>query len=102
MRYLLDSSPYSFQVTRAAEARKDFGKDVQKVDRDTGQPQWVVEVLAQDDDREDHRDQRVHVVAQGALHDAVVGDAPDVDAPVDADERCGGGEQLEPSPVARQ
>ncbi len=41
----------SFQVTRAAEARKDFGKDVQKVDRDTGQPQWVVEVLAQDSER---------------------------------------------------
>src|SRR5262249_3925412 len=41
----------SFQVTRAAEARKDYGKDVQKVDRDTGQPQWAVEVLAQDNDR---------------------------------------------------
>ena len=38
-------------VTRAAEARKDFGKDVQKVDRDTGRPQWVVEVLAQDNER---------------------------------------------------
>jgi hypothetical protein len=51
MRYLLDSSPYSFQVTRAAEARKDFGKDVQKVDRETGRPQWVVELLAQDSER---------------------------------------------------
>src|SRR5437763_17195317 len=51
MHYMLDTSPYSFQVTRAAEARKDFGKDVQKVDRDTGQPQWVVELLAQDADR---------------------------------------------------
>ena len=41
----------SFQVTRAAEARKDFGKDVQKVDRESGRPQWVVEVLAQDTER---------------------------------------------------
>ncbi len=51
MRLLLDTSAVSFQVTRAAEARKDFGKDVQKVDRDTGRPQWVVEVLAQDAER---------------------------------------------------
>ncbi len=51
MRLLLETSASSFQVTRAAEARKDFGKDVQKVDRDTGRPQWVVEVLAQDADR---------------------------------------------------
>ena len=51
MHYYLDTSGTSFQVTRAAEARKDFGKDVQKVDRDTGQPQWVVEVLAQDSER---------------------------------------------------
>jgi hypothetical protein len=51
MHYMLDASPYSFQVTRAAEARMDFGKDVQKVDRETGRPQWVVELLAQDSER---------------------------------------------------
>ena len=51
MRLLLDTTAVGFQVTRAAEARKDYGKDVQKVDRDTGQPQWVVEVLAQDSER---------------------------------------------------
>ncbi len=51
MRHLLDTSAVSFQVTRAAEARKDFGKDVQKVDRETGAPMWVVEVLAQDAER---------------------------------------------------
>jgi hypothetical protein len=51
MRLLLDTTAVSFQVTRAAEARKDYGKDVQKVDRDTGQPQWAVEVLAQDSER---------------------------------------------------
>ena len=51
MRLVLDTSAVSFTVTRAAEARKDFGKDVQKVDRDTGRPQWVVEVLAMDSER---------------------------------------------------
>ena len=51
MRLMLDTSAVSFQVTRAAEARKDFGKDVQKVDRESGRPQWVVEVLAQDAER---------------------------------------------------
>jgi hypothetical protein len=51
MRLILDTSAVSFQVTMGAEARKDFGKDVQKVDRDTGRPQWVVEVLAQDNER---------------------------------------------------
>ena len=51
MRLMLDTSAVTFQVTRAAEARKDFGKDVQKVDRESGRPQWVVEVLAQDSDR---------------------------------------------------
>ena len=51
MRLMLDTSAVGFQVTRAAEARKDFGKDVQKVDRETGRPQWVVELLAQDSER---------------------------------------------------
>ena len=51
MRLMLDTSKFTFTVTRAPEARKDFGKDVQKVDRDTGRPQWVVEVLAQDAER---------------------------------------------------
>jgi len=51
MRLMLDTSKVTFMVTRAPEPRKDFGKDQQKVDRDTGRPQWVVEVLAQDTDR---------------------------------------------------
>ena len=38
MRLILDTSAVTFQVTRAAEARKDFGKDVQKVDRRHGPP----------------------------------------------------------------
>src|SRR5215470_813383 len=51
MRLMLDTSKVTFMVTRAPEPRKDFGRDQQKVDRDTGRPQWVVEVLAQDTDR---------------------------------------------------
>jgi hypothetical protein len=51
MRLMLDTSRFTFSVTRAPEPRKDFGKDVQKVDRDTGRPQWVVEVLAMDSER---------------------------------------------------
>jgi len=51
MRLMLDTSKVVFTVTRAPEPRKDFGKDQQKVDRDTGRPQWVVEVLALDSER---------------------------------------------------
>ena len=51
MRLMLDTSKFAFSVTRAPEPRKDFGKDEQKVDRDTGRPQWVVEVLAMDSER---------------------------------------------------
>ena len=51
MRLMLDTSKVAFSVTKAPEPRKDFGKDVQKVDRDTGRPQWVVEVLAMDSER---------------------------------------------------
>jgi hypothetical protein len=51
MRLMLDTSKVAFTVTKAPEPRKDFGKEVQKVDRDTGRPQWVVEVLALDPER---------------------------------------------------
>ena len=51
MRLMLDTSKVAFTVTKAPEPRKDFGKDQQKVDRDTGRPQWVVEVLAMDSER---------------------------------------------------
>jgi hypothetical protein len=51
MRLMLDTSKVTFSVTKAPEPRKDFGKEVQKVDRDTGRPQWVVEVLAMDSER---------------------------------------------------
>ena len=51
MRLMLDTSKVMFTVTKAPEPRKDFGKDQQKMDRDTGRPQWVVEVLAMDAER---------------------------------------------------
>jgi hypothetical protein len=51
MRLMLDTSAITFQVTKPPEPRRDYGKTEQKVDRDTGRPQWTVEVLAQDADR---------------------------------------------------
>jgi hypothetical protein len=51
MRLMLETSKTAFTVTKAPEPRMDFGKEVQKVDRDTGRPQWVVEVLALDPER---------------------------------------------------
>ena len=51
MRLLLDISQVTFMVTKGPEPRRDYGKTEQKVDRDTGRPQWVVEVLAQDSER---------------------------------------------------
>ena len=51
MRLMIDTSAVAFTVTKAPEPRRDFGKTEQKVDRDTGRPQWVVEVLALDPER---------------------------------------------------
>ena len=51
MRLLLVTSQVTFMVTKGPEPRRDYGKTEQKMDRDTGQPQWVVEVLAQDSER---------------------------------------------------
>jgi hypothetical protein len=51
MRLMLDTAQLTFMVTKAAEPRRDYGKTEQKVERDTGRPQWVVEVLAQDSER---------------------------------------------------
>ena len=51
MRLMLDTTAVTFTVTKAPEPRRDFGKTEQKVDRDTGRPQWVVEVLAMDPER---------------------------------------------------
>jgi len=51
MKLLLNTGKFTFTVTKAPEPRKDYGKDQQKMDRDTGRPQWVVEVLAMDAER---------------------------------------------------
>ncbi len=51
MRLMLDTSQVAFTVTKTPEPRRDFGGTQQKVDKDTGQPQWVVEVLALDAER---------------------------------------------------
>jgi hypothetical protein len=52
MKLLLNTDNFTFTVTKAPEPpRKDYGKDQQKMDRDTGRPQWVVEVLAMDAER---------------------------------------------------
>jgi len=51
MRHWLEVSKWSFTVTRPAEPKTEFGGTQQKVDRQTKQPEWVVEVLAMDPER---------------------------------------------------
>jgi len=50
MRLMLDTSKIAFTVTKAPEPRRDFGKTEQKVERDTGRPVWVLDVLALEPD----------------------------------------------------
>jgi hypothetical protein len=50
MRLMIDTSQMSFMVTKAPEPRRDYGKTDQKVDKGTGQPIWVLDVLAQEPD----------------------------------------------------
>ena len=50
MHLLLETSQMSFLVTKAPEPRRDFGKTEQKVDKATGLPIWVLDVLAQEPD----------------------------------------------------
>jgi hypothetical protein len=45
-KYYLDTSKVTFTVTRPAEPKTEFGGTKQKVDKQTKQPEWVVEVLA--------------------------------------------------------
>jgi hypothetical protein len=51
MRHYLDTSKTAFTVTRAAEPKTEYGGTQQKVDKQTKQPEWVVEVLAMDPER---------------------------------------------------
>jgi hypothetical protein len=48
MRLMIDTSAVAFTVTKAPEPRRDYGKTEQRVDKSTGRPEWVVEVLALD------------------------------------------------------
>jgi hypothetical protein len=48
MRHILDTSAMGFTVTKAPEPRRDYGKTEQRLDKGTGRPEWVVEVLAMD------------------------------------------------------
>jgi len=51
MHLVLKDSKWTFTVTRPAEPKTEFGGTQQKVDRQTKQPEWVVEVLAMDPER---------------------------------------------------
>jgi hypothetical protein len=52
MRYWMHESKWSYTVTKAPEPKTEFGgSGKQKVDKQSGRPEWVVEVLAQDAER---------------------------------------------------
>jgi hypothetical protein len=49
MRHVLDTSKATFMVSKAAEPKMEMGNRQQKIDRNTGQPQWVVELFVLDE-----------------------------------------------------
>jgi hypothetical protein len=49
MRHFLDTSRTQFMVSKAPEPRFELNSQKQKVDRETGQPQWVVGLFAMDE-----------------------------------------------------
>ena len=51
MHLVLKDARWTFTVTRPAEPKTEFGGTTQKVDKQTKQPEWVVEVLAMDPER---------------------------------------------------
>jgi hypothetical protein len=51
MRLVLDTSKYTFTVTKAAEPKTEFGSERQKMNRASQLPEWVVEVLSMDSER---------------------------------------------------
>ncbi len=69
MRLVLDTSGYTFQVTRAPSAKIDQERH-QKIDKETGDPLWVTQVLVLDD----HGGEVVHVTTAGAEPQVDVGD----------------------------
>jgi hypothetical protein len=49
MRLMVDTTRVTFMVSKAAEPKMELGNQKQKTDRETGAPQWVVEVFALDE-----------------------------------------------------
>ena len=49
MRLMVDTTRVTFMVSKAAEPRLELNSQKQKVDRETGQPQWVVGLFAMDE-----------------------------------------------------
>jgi hypothetical protein len=49
MRLMVDTAGVTFTVCKAAEPKMELGNRQQKTDRQTGAPQWVVEVFALDE-----------------------------------------------------
>lgn len=49
MRLMVDTSKLTFMVSKAAEPKTEYGQGKQKLDRQTQQPQWVVELFALDE-----------------------------------------------------
>ena len=49
MRLKLNTTKTTFMVSKAAEPKMELGNRQQKVDRQTQQPQWVVELFALDE-----------------------------------------------------
>src|SRR5262245_9067315 len=49
MRLMVDTSRVQFMVSKVAEPRFELNSQKQKVDRETGQPQWVVGLFAMDE-----------------------------------------------------
>ena len=49
MRLMVDIARVTFMVSKAAEPKMELGNKQQKTDRETGAPQWVVELFALDE-----------------------------------------------------
>ena len=49
MRLMVDTTRVTFMVSKAAEPKMELGNKQQKTDRETGAPQWVVELFALDE-----------------------------------------------------
>lgn len=50
MKLMLDTQNTEFRVSRAAEEKTERETGVQRKDRRTGEPLWLVQLVAEDDD----------------------------------------------------